>query len=489
MWPEICSFNWSKNIPDWHKMDDVYYWLSIIYFEQGEIDKALKASAKIKSRDVKKDAASMKVHYLTSINELERLKSLLQQNPYDAQVAKVLAQKISERPSTPENRQLLDFLISEFSLDEKAYKIVKAVESKKKDTYKVAVLFPFMVDELNQERNVRSNQFVLDTYEGIKVAVEQLNEQGKNITLYAYDTKRDSAVTAGIVARPELKQMDLIIGPLYPVASKIVSDFTYKYKINMVNPLSTNSEVVGGNPMSFLFKPSLKTQATAAAAYASKTFVANPKTMIIYGETQKDSVLAFNYQKVAQEKGLKVVRMEKVGQARARHLLKMLARQGSAPDTLKNDIGHLFIATSDELVVANAISALEIRGDRLPVVTLEDWLDLKFVSFEQLERLEVKFIAPNYINYENEDVTAFKNLYLQQTNAPPSLYAYAGYDMMTFFGNMLHEYGTYFQQGLVDRAFDPGLIFSGYVFKDQNDNQFVPIVQFREQTLQLINEN
>lgn len=479
----------SQKYPNWENLDEVYYWLSTIYFDQGAYDQALKASAKIKNNSKNKDVSEMKSHFLNEINDLEILKELLQQNPYDADVAKVLAKKLSERPVLGKNTQLLDFLISEFKLDKEKYKSSGLKASVKKNEYNVAVFFPFMNEELDQERNVRANQFVLDTYHGIQLAVEELKNEGKNITLHAYDTKRDSLTTARFLREPEIKQMDLIIGPLYPVTSKLVSDFTYKHKINMLNPLSNNSEVIGGNPMSFLFKPSLETQAKVAAEYASANFSGNKNVMIIYGETPKDSIMAFNYQQTAEKNGLKVISMKEIGPSKSKQLLKLLTNPSteSAGDTIKNKTGHVFIASSDEMVVANAISALELRGDRLPVIATEDWLDLKFVSFEQLERLQVKFISPSYVNYEREEVSDFKESYIRRTNLLPSQYAYVGYDMMLYFGNLLFKEGNYFQQAFDKQTFTEGKIFPGYTYDENNNNQFVPIVQFNTAILELQN--
>lgn len=474
--------------PNWVNLDEVYYWLSTIYFEQGAYDQALKASAKVKTKKRSEDLVEMKTHYLFAINDLERLKELLQQNPYDGEVANVLATKISERPASPPNTQLLDFLINEFKLDKEKYKSVGLEPSEKKSTYHVAVLFPFMEEELNKD--VKANQFVLDTYNGIVIAVEELKNQGKNIELHAYDTKRDSLTTANILKLPEIRQMDLIVGPLYPIPSKLVSDFTYKHKINMLNPLSTNSEVIGGNPMSFLFMPTLETQAKAAAEYITENFSDNKSGIIIYGESQKDSILAHSYKEAVERKGFKILSMRKIDASKSRQLTKLLSNTpttGSQIDSVKNKPGHLFVATSDELMVANVITALEMRGDKLPVIVTEDWLELKFVSFEQLERLQVKFIAPGYIDYDKEEVKEFRNAYAKKTNLLPSEYAYAGYDMMFYFGNLLFENGNYFQEAFNGEHFSAGKIFPGYLYNESNNNQYVPIVQFNNSTLELVN--
>lgn len=479
----------NQKYPSWDQMDEVNYWLAAVYLKQGAYDQGIKAADKLKAKKAKEDAEMLALHFLREIHDIDALKDLLQQNPYNTAIAKALAGKLGERPLDGENAQLLDFLINEFDLNKDEYASAVLAQSKKKKSYNVAVMFPFMVEELSVDRKV-TNQFILDTYEGVRLAVEKLKENGKEIKLYAYDTKKDSATTAGILSRPEIRQMDLIVGPFYPASSKLVSSYTYQHKINMVNPLSYNSEVIGSNPMSFLFKPTLETQAKTAALYASEAFKENPSTIILYGTTDKDSVLAYTYRKVAEENGLEISYMKKSEPDKAAQLLNFLTETKTnefGVDVPLVTPGHVFITMTDELVAANAISAIEIRGDKLPMIALEDWLDLRFVSYEQLERLQIKFIAPNHINYEKEAVAHFKEKYINVTKNLPSEFAYSGYDMMLFFGDMLHQYGTYFQQGFSDTIHQGGYVFEGYSYDSHNDNQIVPIVQFNDSVLEVIN--
>lgn len=474
----------------WEKIDNVFYWLSKIYFEENDYVQALTHLNKIENKEVKADAVEMKIFYLDKIEDIKLLQQLLQQNPYDKEIATVLAEEITEQPLASKNRQLLDFLIDEFELDKRAYSLFEVGDSEKKERYNVAVLFPFMHEDISPEKNPMMNQFVLDTYEGIQMAIKKLEEEGIAINLYAYDTRRDSTVTAGILAMDELKSMDLLIGPLYPVPSRMVSRFSTKYKINMVNPLSTNSQVIGNNPLSFLYKPSLETQASNAAEYASQTFT-DKTAMIIYGESPKDSVMAFTYREAIEQDSFKVVTMARINASNAHEIIKTLAPEEMFEEdyikTEKDSLGHIFVASSDELIVANTISAVEIRGDGLPVIGLEEWLDLKFVSYEQLERLQIVLIAPEFLDYEKPLVKEFKKAYINETNSLPSHFAYTGYDMMLYFGRMMDQYGTYFQTGFEKEGFQEGFIFPGYNFAKSNDNQFVPIVKFKDAELAIVN--
>lgn len=489
-----------KRYPSWENIDNAHYWLANLYFEDKEYPQAFQQLKRIKDTQVKKDALEMQAHYLAQISDIELLQQLLQQNPYDKAVAVALADEITRQPLVGKNRQLLDFLIDEFDLDSEKYSLFKMGDSEMKESYNVAVVFPFMYDSNVPAENQRMSEFVLEVYKGISFGREKLAEEGIKINLFAYDTRKDSLATANLLATDEMKTMDLIVGPLYPVPSRMVSRFSRKYKINMVNPLSSNSEVIGNNPLSFLFKPSLETQARQAALYAAKNFTDNKNVRILYGASPKDSVLAFTYRQAIEQDSFKVVNMERITTGNTQKIIDILAPEeflkrkdleldeveGLVP--LKPTVGHAFVASDNELTVASAISALEIRGDKLPMIGLEEWLDFKFVSYEQLERLQIVLIAPSYINYEKPSVKAFKETYMKETNSLPSIFAYTGYGMMTYFGEMLHKYGTYFQTGFDQEDTTEGTVFPGHNYSGSNDNQYVPLVQFKDAELTIVNK-
>jgi hypothetical protein len=137
--------------------------------------------------------------------------------------------------------------------------------------------------------------------------------------------------------------------------------------------------------------------------------------------------------------------------------------------------------------VANLISALEQKFSKLPIVTLSNWLELKMISFEQFERRNVHFIYPEYIEYTSDTVKTFRSNYIKRRNIVPSIYSYQGYDMMTYFGKLLGEHGTFFQQALHQRPPARGKILSGYNYQGSNDNQYVPLIKFQDGRLVLVN--
>jgi len=70
-----------------------------------------------------------------------------------------------------------------------------------------------------------------------------------------------------------------------------------------------------------------------------------------------------------------------------------------------------------------------------------------------------------------------RNLYFSKRNTVPSIYALQGYDLVLFFGRMLHKYQNQLRNGLDVRSYDDDYLLSGFNYQHSNDNQVVPIIQ------------
>ena len=473
---------------EWDKIDDVYFWLAKIDFEGGDYLSGLVHLNRIKSRTVADQARQMKIYFLAQLDDEEALNLLLSKNPYDKDIAEALADFIIGQPIMEQDRSLLEFLVNEFELNPVKYDKGRILASNKKDSYNVAVVLPFMVENLQSESLTLGRNLVIDLYEGIKVGVEQLEKSGIKINLYAFDTKKDSLTTRQLIDKGELSTMDLIIGPLSEVANNMLSNYCFEQRINMVNPLSYNSQVMGNNPFSFLFKPSLETQAIKAAEFAVETF-SNPLLKIIYGESQKDSILAYTYKSRIEVDSFKVAGIHQVSTTNAKDIIGLL-NAGNLIDGENHDndsLGHVFLASDDRLLMANLVAALEARGDTLPLIGTESWLQARTIEYDQIDRLGIRIISPNYIDYNHDRVARFREIYHYRTNVFPSKHAYNGYALMCFFGKMLHENGVYFQIAFRDMGFVEGEIYEGFNYSTGNDNQYTPLVKFVDSKLKVIN--
>lgn len=496
---------------DWDKIDEVNLWYGKMLMQEGNLMQGLEVLNSTKAKDSKEIAKQIKNATLSSYDSIPLLQKAMELNPYDEVLAKYLAIKINQQPMVDRKVELMEFLIDSFDLNRASFDFVDKSVTEKKDTYRVAIMLPFMAEDLSTSKGNKGNQFILDIYQGIKVAVEELNQESEKIKLFAYDTHRDSLRTAEILASDELLEMNMIIGPLYPVPADMVREYSYKHKINMVNPLSTNSETIATNPYSFLMKSTAETRAKTAAKFAIDN-MENKNATIFYGSKPQDSVFAYTYKKLLEADSFNITWIAGSKSSVASSEILRTLTEVYDPDTLNNDgkvfisntvkvkvgeedslilsrdtIGHIMTASSDNLLVSNVLSALDTRRDSIPIIGYDEWLDFNQISFDQLQRMGVIMIGQNYFDFTSQRVVEFKDNYRKKYNKLPTQYSYDGYETMWFFGEQLKEFGNYFQYGLYDEGFQNGHLYFGFDYTNANDNQVVPIMKMEGLELRMLN--
>ena len=110
-------------------------------------------------------------------------------------------------------------------------------------------------------------------YEGILIGIDSLRKKGITVIVHPYDIDKDVALLQKILNYPELKSMDLIIGPLFPMLIPYVTAFGEANKIPVVNPISVNSKVVEKTTMTLLFQPALEAVAGQVSTFAKDQFI------------------------------------------------------------------------------------------------------------------------------------------------------------------------------------------------------------------------
>jgi len=474
-----------SKFPRWQKMAEVNYWLSSTYFELGEYHQALTLLQNMQndqqvSKQMKQDIEITKAHYFAKSN-IEQLQKLLANYPNDKTIATQLVKKIAGRLYDADQQILMDSLVEVFNIDMATLGVATQESSVKKEVYNVAVLLPFLYDQLNPETPQQGNQFIIDLYKGMKMAVQDLRSEGIAVQLHAYDTERSQSKTKDLLQQQEMSQMDVLIGPLYPGPYQEASKFAMENQKYLFNPLSSNPAAIGDNPFAYLMKPSLITEGKIAAQFAIDSLKKN-QAVVITGESGRDSLRVSSFISVFEESGERnvvILEEENFNRERIEELVEMLNEFGE--DNL------LYVASDDELIISNTISAVVMAENKIPIIGSEEWLDASSITFDQLENFEEYLIAPGYINPENEAYKDFKEQYRRTYFDIPNKYTFAGYDLMMYIGNMLNKYGVYFQEFYTNQKVVNSLLYAGYNYGSANDNQLVPIIKYEEGQLRLVN--
>jgi hypothetical protein len=477
--------------PKWDKMDEVNYWIGRIHFDDRDYFQGFKVFSTIQDKKVQEDVNVVKRTALASIADSETLKMMYEEYPKDETVARALATTLSKDQTIPEDKALLESIITKFNLKRTDF-IAETPASYFKDIYSVSVLLPFMVNTLDPSPAPKRNQSVLDLYEGMKQAVDTLDKQGVKVSLRAYDTEWKVEKIKSILNTDELKNTDLMIGPFFQDEAKPIQEFSALNRINAFNPVHNNSEIIATNPYGFLYQPTVETLGKKSgeflAAYAKKK-----SCMVFYGTSRRDSLLATSFIQAAHQNGLKVKAAHKVPKDGSKMIFDILTTPTEFDEfkypkqfTLNKDsLGSIFVASDDALIYAKVVSSVETRRDQIVVLGSERWLDQTAIDLEKFQTLPIVLTAPNYTSANKPSTVAFERKYIKTHGKPPSGYAAMGYELMLILGNQLKKNGVYFQDAMAKGPV-PGYLTEGLNYQQSRSNTLIPFVRFTDGNMVLI---
>ncbi|HLP35007.1 MAG TPA: tetratricopeptide repeat protein [Amoebophilaceae bacterium] len=493
---ELCA-----QFPAWDKRNEAHYWVAQCLFESGHVEEALQQLAQIRDKRMVAAVLQLKQYFLKQLDDMVLLQRLLRTFPEDDVIRKILFQKAACEAYYRQDISLIRQLEEQYHCSIQEYDPLRKLTSKRKEVYSVAVLLPFLVEGFNYE--TCSDAFVVELYQGIRLGVKQLAAEGIALKLYAFDTQNDASVTAELLKQEALKQMDLIVGPLYPTTIPLVADFARKHKINFVNPISSNEAVVRNHPFAFLLQPSFETQVQKAVQLTlldiTSKSIEDPFIAIFYTPNEAHQAHAYK-QQIEASLGKKVGCLVELPNTTAvKNFLTHLEQEPTSSDTEGNaavektatpqlctefpskhalkKMTHIYIPSSQPFLVSSMVNLSFKLRIRPQIIGHEQWLKKELLTLDQLTKLPIWFLAPNYMDFMDPKVRALHKQFVQQTGVPPTLYSYTGYELICFVGRMLDKYGTYFQKEWGNACYF-GTVFQGFFYGSRHDNQHIPVVRF-----------
>lgn len=109
-------------------------------------------------------------------------------------------------------------------------------------TIKISIILPFI--DSDPSETARMTEY----YEGFLMAVDSMKRSGTSMDIYTYNSGTDVASLNAILAKSEMKSMDIIFGPLYQDQIKPLADFAGKNNIRLVIPFTSKDNTVFRNP-------------------------------------------------------------------------------------------------------------------------------------------------------------------------------------------------------------------------------------------------
>ena len=504
-----------KKYTNWPQIKDVNYWIVKILIETDNLTDALSIFSTISDLDIKSNLYEIIDLKISSISSFYNLQNLYNKYPDNISLAKYYG------------RQLLNEFLDE-DVQNEIKEILRIVDRNElfissSEKFKIAVLLPMMYESLENTYYIRNNKFIMDLYAGIMYSLSNLDSTNSLIEVFPFDTKRDPDVVNEIIDSGYLDGMDLIIGPLYSKPVSIIKQYCLENKLLMINPLSSNHEIIEDNNYSLLFNPSLKTIANKAVDYSIDRFQENKNVIIFYEKKFSDSLIAKIYENRLDSSNFNVIYSKGVSLEDSRLILDSLTNSyeeilsDSLYDTIKSipgrivkdgrgidgldtlykyeekfyieddSIGHVFVSSKNSLFASNVISAVDIRNDTIPVIGFDEWLDFDLITIDQFQNLDISLISTSFTNLESDEYLELQDYYVKNYRSKISKNFILGSELMNFIFEIVNNYGKYFQFGLRNENFISGSLFYGFKYLENNDNQIVPIVSVDSSRIKLDN--
>jgi LysM repeat protein len=314
----------------------------------------------------------------------------------------------------------------------------------------------------------------LELYQGILIAADTLSLLGLDINLHVYDIKSDTIGVTRLIESGELRNMDLIIGPVYSKNLSIVAAYAGPLEIPVVSPvpLRSNSLLVN-NPFLFMANPSLEVAQEEIAGRVGE--YPNNNFVFIRADSANSDTMASEFKnRIIRELTSKMPYEE----IKFKEFL-YYNRTQSSNDTI-NRLEHsltdkcenlVLIASEDSPVLTETIADIHTLSKKYPIklIGYPAMRDLENIDPKDYFDLGIELYTPYWIDYDKPDVKSFNKCFRNKflTFPSESSFAWQGYDIAYYFISGLAIHGKHFISN--PEIHNPALLETAFDFRRPGD--------------------
>ncbi|MCA6363597.1 MAG: LysM peptidoglycan-binding domain-containing protein [Bacteroidetes bacterium] len=390
--------------------------------------------------------------------------------------------KAGQQIRVPGKAPLQTSLPANVSLADTTYRV------NKKAVYNVVLMLPLQLAQVDniQTENDKGPGFsakaeaAMEFYEGALLAVDSMKRRGMKVKLHVFDVgAADSLNVEKVLAKPELQQADLILGPLDNEPFRKVADFGQKKNIAVISPLTNTNRLLFKQPTAGKTVPSFATQMEQLAQY-------------LYLNSPNDQVILINSGSPKDQQMVKAFRdaSNKLRLANGKDSLPYINGTSGLEAKLRKDRKNIIVVPSaqNQAFITGLLLTLKGLADKYPmeVYGMPKWMEYDNLDREYMQIINLHYVSHYFIDYDDPATKRMLLQYRAVFKGDAGQYALAGYDVTLFFLNALFEDGTYFYMKLATRTSD-GLQqrFEFYRSEEESgfDNKGIRIVKMEDYKL------
>ncbi len=352
--------------------------------------------------------------------------------------------------------------------------------------FKVALMLPLYLNDNSVSvaetgKFYKNSKKFFEMYQGMLLAAERMKKTGLSVEFYVYDTEGRTDKVQNILAKPELADADLIIGPIYSKNFSLASDFAKQHRINIVSPVPVASNtIVRSNPFVFMANPSVESKVAILAKHLAGNY--NHSIIVIHNGTLEEEKIINLFKDRLVKSYASYLDVNEI-------VFKQINYKISGIDGVMDalSIGMenvVLIPSGDEAFITDIVTRLNYKKDRykISVYGMRSWENYRNIPVEYMANLKCHFGTTSHIDYNSTAVKSFLSRYRNVYSDEPGLYSFLGYDVANYFLNVLKRYGKHFQFCL---SYNAGLANKGLMFSF-NFHRVTPFSGFENYWLNII---
>ncbi len=350
----------------------------------------------------------------------------------------------------------------------------------------ISLLVPFKLNQLNlntaNKAQLERADMAIDFYQGVKMGIDSAASFGLNFNLNVFDSKDENSQLALLFKKENLKNSNLVIGPVFPDGVKYITDFALANDLTIVSPLAASKRSEFNNPNLVSIVNDIDQHAEKIADYIADHY-----------QSSNAIVVLINPRKSADEQ-FAIPLKNRFKQAHPAFIVQeFTSTYAFETRMIKGKKYALVICSSETSFVAPSIDKLfklknlRTGGYEISLFGHPNWLKQTY-NIDQLQDLNTIVSTSYRIDYKSTAVINFIKKYRDQFNFEPSEYSFKGFDIGFYFGKLLAKHGTKYLDYLTkekykglhntfDFGFDPQY---GYFNKE------LMLLQYRNLNLNLV---
>lgn len=327
-------------------------------------------------------------------------------------------------------------------------------------TYNVGVMLPFQTQSTLNDisdffnapdfftaSRISLNNYseeALDFYQGMLLALNTQHDS-IHINLHVYDCWNNDSVTEAWLKKPELKQLDVLVGPSSTANARIAAEFCLKNKILNIQPFTPSKSLTLNNPYHIKLAPTIDAHVDNIFASVLDSFEA--ANVLIYApDNEIGTATATRFDSLFKEYNKTATQKFSVSNL---NFKKISAEKKKLSDYLKQTKCNVVIITAFEgSFVNNTLRLLTDNkgGEEIVIYGMPTWLNSEVMRLDYLNNFNTCVTEGFYADTTRQTTVAFATQYKERYHKEPTPMSYSGYDATNYLIYMLSSYGKEFPE-------------------------------------------